>query len=232
MSLNVVNSVTLRPEEAIEFLQLVGEFASKAKAKKDAQHWEAYRTLFGNNQIVHFTSRGEKFAEIGPRGDIQALWQRVLGEKPGLQHFARTNACIQSAQQTIAIERADLSYSPAASASAPPFALVTAVRARPGQAEALEDLLRKLAEAIPKADDPTRLESYQVLVGELSSYYTVRPLDELADLDEQLPAPELLARAFGQAEGGLIWRSGSAAVEHGERSIVALVPELSNSQAG
>ena len=56
----------------------------------------------------------------------------------------------------------------------------------------------------------------------------MRPLRSLADLDQQLSGPELLNKAFGTAEGGLIWRNGTEALEQAQRQIVALREDLSN----
>ena len=43
-----------------------------------------------------------------------------------------------------------------------------------------------------------------------------------------LPTPELLNKAFGTAEGGLIWRSGTEAIEQVQRQIMAFREDLSN----
>ena len=90
------------------------------------------------------------------------------------------------------------------------------------------DNSRKVAEAIPKLDDSARIMSYQTIFGDLSQYWTVRPLESMADLDRQLPAAELLTQAFGPAEGGLIFRTGLEAMARVEREMVVYRPELSN----
>ena len=83
-------------------------------------------------------------------------------------------------------------------------------------------------EARAKVDDSTRMTAYQTVVGDLAQYWTIRPLERLADLDRQIPLPELLNQAFGAAEGGLIFRSGLEAVARVERQLVAFRPELSH----
>jgi len=50
----------------------------------------------------------------------------------------------------------------------------------------------------------------------------------LGDLDAQSMPGDLLTRAFGGGEGGLVYRSGLEAIESSVRTIVALRPELSN----
>jgi hypothetical protein len=70
--------------------------------------------------------------------------------------------------------------------------------------------------------------TYQTVIGDLSRYWTVRPLESLADLDKRTPPAMLLTEAFGPAEGGLIFRSGLEASSVVERNIVAYRPELSN----
>jgi len=105
---------------------------------------------------------------------------------------------------------------------------VTTVRTRPGGQEAVEELLRKISEAIPKVDDPARITVFQAVIGDLRTYWTVRPLRELADLDRQRLPARLLTDAFGAGEGGLIFRSAMEAMESAERAIVRYLPELSH----
>lgn len=70
--------------------------------------------------------------------------------------------------------------------------------------------------------------TYQTVIGDLSEYLTVRPLNEIGEMDSQRPAQELLNQAFGPAEGGLIYRAGLDAIESVERSILLTRAELSN----
>jgi hypothetical protein len=109
---------------------------------------------------------------------------------------------------------------------APHLSARAPARARPRAVG--ESSRRQLAEAIPKADDPSQLITRQVIVGNASEYLLIRPLRELAELDAQLPPDQLLTRAFGAGEGGLIFRNGGDALLSIERSIVGLVEPLSN----
>ena len=108
------------------------------------------------------------------------------------------------------------------------MSVVTVLRVRPGHQDAAEELIRKLAEAIPKVDDPARLITYQSVIGDLRTLWTVRPIASLADLDRQLAPNDLLNKAFGSGEGGLIGRAGMEALESVERSILVLRADLSN----
>ena len=136
-------------------------------------------------------------------------------------------SCLQAAEQMISIDRPELSYTQDEGVRAPVL-VVTAVRVRPGQEESFEEFVRKMAEAIPKVNDRWRLATRQVLVGNLREYRMVTPLRELGEIDSLLPPALLLTQVFGAAEGGLIYRSGVAAIEHVERRILALRADLSN----
>jgi len=229
MPLIGVNSVTLRPERPRAFEEVVGQLAKKAIEKKERWRWTAHQTRIGDMARLHFVYQAADFGALEALGTVDELYRRVLGEKQGDELFVRSSECIQARQNTLSIERPDLSYAPDATArTAPAFDVVTLVRARPGQHEACEELIRKIAEAIPKAGDPTRLVTYQVVVGDLREYWTTRPLRRLADFDQQLATAELLNRAFGAAEGGLIWRSGNEAIAEVRRELVAYREDLSN----
>lgn len=229
MALTIVNSVGIRPDRMGQFQDEVAQLAEAATDKGEEWRWTAHRTLFGETLVMHFVTLTESFAELEPLGTVDELWTRVLGEKKGQEGFRDANECVQTVQHTISTLRPELSYPPdEIQPGAYPAAAVTSVRARPGQAEACEELIRKIAEAIPKTGDGARIITNQSIIGELNLYWTVRPLRSLSELDEQLPAPELLNKAFGPAEGGLLWRSGSEAVEQARREITGYVPELSN----
>jgi hypothetical protein len=232
MTFDRVNSVQIRPDKVATFQQQVAELATAASEGGEAFRWTAHQTLFGEGMTMHFVSQSETFEEIEKQGQVDALWLRVLGDERGREGFERANGCLQAVQQVIAVDRPDLSYAEAAGTPGEyPYAIVTEARARPGHAEACEELIRKVAEAIPKVDDPARMMTYQVIVGAIGTYWTIRPLRRLADLDAQLPAPQLLEQAFGNAEGGLLWRNGTEAIEQGRREILRFVPELSNPPA-
>jgi hypothetical protein len=233
MTFDRVNSVSIRPDRVGMFQEQVAELASAAAESGESWRWTAHQTLFGEGLTMHFVSQAESFAEIEKQGQVDELWLRVLGEERGRAGSDRVNECIQAVQQVVAMDRADLSYADeTATPDQFPYAVVTLARARPGHAEACEELIRKIAEAIPKVDDPARMTTYQVIVGAIGTYWTIRPLRTLADLDDHLPGPALLDRAFGPAEGGLLWRSGTEAIEHARREILRFVPELSNPLAG
>jgi len=83
-------------------------------------------------------------------------------------------------------------------------------------------------EAIPKVDEPARIITFKPVVGELSGWWTVRPMSDLAELDGQRAPQDLLNEAFGSGEGGLIWRGGLDAIEEARRDVVVLREDLSN----
>jgi hypothetical protein len=229
MSLTTVLSVSLIPAKARIYEDGVRQLAERARQQRDAFHWRTYQVVAGQQGVIHFVSQAQDFAELAKR-DVtpQALVLRLLGDKEGAKLGDELAGCSTGARYTIARERPDLSYPPDSRTEVLPMSVVTVLRTRPGHQDAAEDLLRKIAEAIPKVDDPARIVVYQTLIGDLRRLWTVRPIHSLADLDRQLPPGELLTKAFGAAEGGLISRTGTEALETVERSINLLRPDLSN----
>ncbi len=229
MAFSRVTTVALRPDRIVAFQEQIAELANAAAEKDDAWHWTAHQVQFGPGPKMHFASRAETFTDIDRQGQVEELWLRTLGNTRGLEAMMRAQNCIQSIDQSLSVDRPDLSYvDDLAPPGEYPVAIVTMVRARPGHADGCEELIRKVAEAIPKVDDPAKLVTYQVMFGEMNAYWTLRPLRSMGDLDAQLPATELLNQAFGHAEGGLLWRSGNEAIEEARREVVVYHPELSN----
>lgn len=227
MSLLHVLHHSVRPDQLGTYEEKVRQLAERAVARKEAFHWNSFQTAIGDFGNFYYAAQAESWGALQKRGNAQDLVLRLMGEKEGRRWLAETAACLLSATQTVSLDRPELSYTQDAPVQAP-FALVTQVRTRPGEQEAFEEFIRKIAEAIPKVDDRWRLATRQIVIGNLREYRTVRPLQDIAQLDTLLPPEQLLSQAFGAAEGGLIFRNGMAAIEHVERRILALRADLSN----
>jgi hypothetical protein len=232
MSLTTVFSVRLRPERARVYQEGVRRICARAAERKDAFHWTTHQPIAGDVGLLHFVSRVDDWAALAARDATpQLLILRLFGESDGAKLGEELVGCTMEARTVIGRDRPDLSYPPdgsPAARAASPLAVVTTIRARAGQQDACEELIRKIAEAIPKVDEPARIATYQTLIGDLRSYWTVRPIDSLAELDRQSIPSDLLVRAFGPSEGGLVYRSGIESMETVERSILTLRPDLSH----
>ena len=228
MALISVLAESVRPERLGAFEENVRRVTEAAAAARDPLRWATHQTVIGELGWFFFVAPARNWAEIQQRGTPEEMVRRVLGDKEGKRSLEQGRECIVAARQTVAVERRELSYPPDPGGAPAPFHLVTIARVRPGGQEAFEEILRKIAEAIPKVDDPARTTVYQTLLGDMREYRVVRPQRGLEDLDHQLQPAELLDKAFGPAEGGLVFRAGQEAALHLERRIVAYRPELSN----
>ena len=148
-------------------------------------------------------------------------------EQEGSEILERMGSCIQSAQSQILRDRPELSY-PADEGVQPEALLITNAIVRPGHQAAAEELIRKIAEAVPKTGDARRFTVYQPLVGNLRAIGSLRQLATLSELDNAQPLEDLLVQAFGASEGGLIYRSGSEAMESLEAELAVPRVDLSN----
>jgi hypothetical protein len=228
MALLSVLSESILPERLDAFEEGVRTLAKRAVEKKEGWIWNAHQTAFGELGTFYFVSQAESWSELAGRGTTEAMVQRVLGEKEGTRLLADVRGCLREAQQTISLDRPDLSYPPDVAGQVSPFHVVTLARVRAGGQETFEEFLRKIAEAIPKVDDPGRTLVLQTLVGDLREYRIVRPLGDLRELDAQAAPQDLLLKAFGPAEGGLLFRTGLESLEHVERRILVHRADLSN----
>jgi len=229
MALNTVLSVEVQPGALVRYTTAIQRLAAAARKQKDAFTWGAFRTLFGERLALHFVSSVDSYKALGVRGTVPDLVARVLGAGEAPRFVEEVGGCVASQRLTISIDRPDLSYVRAPlRPGAARAALVSRIVVHSGARDAFEELARKLAEAIPKVDDPAQLITRQVVVGNFAEYSLIRPLAELGDLDAQRPPQQLLIDAFGPSEGGLIFRSGGDAIESTERALVAYVEDLSN----
>ena len=228
MPLANVLSVEIRQGKRRRYVDLIRELAERARNSHDPLQWTTHETQVGRTNRIHFVIGAADFAELDKLGTPDEMVARVLGEKRALDWLDEIESCAENQRQEISVDRPDLSYMRSETDATAPIAVVTVAQAKPGHQEGCEELIRKIAEAIPKVNDGSQIMTYQTLIGDLSRYWTVRPLESLADLDKQLPPAQLLNDAFGAAEGGLIFRSGFEAISVVERNIVVYRPELSN----
>ena len=228
MALMTRIEVTVRPDRISIYEQAAQKVAERAVSQKEKFRWSVYQTVFGDLLSVIYVSQAEDWADLEAQETVEARMQRLLGEKEGQRALEEIRSCLERVQQTISIERPELSYLPDQPGRPAPFAMVTRIHVRPGGVEAFEELIRKVAEAIPKVDEPARLVVRQTIVGNLREYAAIRPLQSLRELSAQRTPADLLIKAFGPAEGGLIFRTGNEAIEHIERRIVAYRQDLSN----
>ncbi len=229
MSLVNVLSVELRPEKSPEYQLRVIELVKQVQKAGDDFHWTAHEGIYGEVDAIHFSTAALNFADISQRGTAIDMVLRVFGREKGVIALQGFGACVASERITISLDRLDLSYLPEEMSATPQAAsVVTVLRSRLGRQEACEELLRKTAEAIPKLGDEPPMITFKVITGDLSEYWTVRPVDDISQLDHIRPDAQLLTDAFGTAEGGLIYRGGMEATEAANRSIMRYRPELSN----
>jgi hypothetical protein len=227
MSLMTVLSVSVRPERVSTYEARVHRLAEKAVAHKEPFEWAASQVMVGALGTFHFTSACRDWATLSRREPIEGLVRKVMGDTEGTQLIDQLAECVLNERYIVGQERADLSYPPDAQHAMAPFGMVSIMRARPGGQDALEELIRKVGQAIPKAKDPRHFTAYHTVIGDLQTYWATTPLADIAELDAMVSLPELLTKAFG-AEGALIYRNGFDAVERIERQLTVLRPELSN----
>lgn len=227
MSLTTVLSVSVRPDRFTAYEARVQRLAEKAVAKKEPFEWAARQVMAGALGTIHFTSECPDWATLSAREPIDVLIRKLMGDTEGAQLIEQLSECVLSERYIIGQERGDLSYPPDRRDPMKPFGTVTIMRARPGGQDAVEELIRKVGQAIPQVKDPRRFIAYQTVMGDLRTYWAVVPLNDVAELDSMLPLPELLHKAFG-AEGALIFRTATDGIEHIERQLTVLRPELSN----
>jgi hypothetical protein len=209
------------------FDRALARVAERARETAESVHWMTAAVAAGEVGAIDVAMASDSVAEAAGRDNAPTLLMRLFGEDEGLRMLEEISECISAGKSIIVRDRPDLSYAADETKEQPIAAVVTRVTVRPGHLEACEELIRKVAEAIPKTGDPRRFTSWQPLIGDLRKIGSVRPVYNLSELDEAAPLPALLDQAFGAAEGGLIYRAGLEAIEHAESELLLLRPDLS-----
>ncbi|MGZ5460756.1 MAG: hypothetical protein ACXWN1_29305 [Thermoanaerobaculia bacterium] len=83
-----------------------------------------------------------------------------------------------------------------------------------------EDYVKKIMAGASKIGAPQRVLAYQVGVGGPSfTYNFVIPFNKWEEMDSWPSIPQILTRAYGDAEGAKILKSGRDAIEHSESAV-------------
>src|SRR5262249_35019142 len=151
----------VRPDKQGAYESAVQRVAAKALEQKEPFEWAAYQVAAGALGTVHFVAEARDWAALGTREPVEALVRRLLGETEGTHLIHQIGACIVAERSVIGQPRFDLSCPPDAQQSLAPLGMVTLMRARPGGQDACEELIRKVAQAIPTVKDPRRFLAYQ-----------------------------------------------------------------------
>jgi hypothetical protein len=220
---------SIRPDALAAWQEDIARVAARAREKRDPIRWLTSQVTAGELGTFYVGLQSESVAAAAGRDPLSVLFERLFGPKEGPEILARTSRCLAAARVQILRDRPDLSR-PADGPRQARAIVLTRLSIRSGQHEAAEELVRKVAEAVPKTGDPRRFTVWQPLIGEMRTLIAVRPVYELRELDEVLQVPDLLDKAFGAAEGGLIYRSGMLALENLESELALVRPDLSHPQ--
>jgi hypothetical protein len=225
MSILTVLTYTLRTEKLAQWEGAMARIVDAANQANDPMHWVYSQTVGGeaNNVVLGFMD--EFVAQAASRESAPEFLIRLFGAEEGVHRLAETSECIQSVESMMLRDRPDLSY-PADRAELPVAFVTTQVTFRPERQEECEELIRKIAEAVPKVGEPRNFTIYQPVIGNMRQIGSVRPIFELSQLDEVLPLSQLLSEAFGAAEGGVIYRTGMESIEEMRTRLLRVRPEL------
>lgn len=227
MPLITVLRNNVRQSAAPQYERLIRFVTERARQDKDTLQWGGRLSTGAEGRSISFVTTVAGFAELASREQPDAMVRRLFGEGDGNALIEALGEGVESSSYGVATIREDLS-----TVSAPPetpqLALVTRLRATSAGALGIAELIRKVSEAATKVDEQRRTLVLQTVIGDLRSYSIVQFVSDPAQLDQQSPVPELLAQAYGQAEGEKIFSEGTACIEHAETELSIPRPDLSN----
>jgi hypothetical protein len=227
MAINTVVRYRIRPDRIPVWESALADITKRANEANDAVHYFCAQIQGGELGGYDIVLPGETVAEAASRDPAPALIARLFDSEEAARIMADTSGSILGAESSILRDRPELAYPEDEGRSDLLAAVVTTAIVRPGHREAVEELFRKVAEAIPKTGDARRFSAWQPLIGDMRALYAVRPVHEWSDLDEVGTVDGLLDQAFGAAEGGLIFRAAGEGLESLTSELLLLRPDLS-----
>lgn len=111
---------------------------------------------------------------------------------------------------------------------APSFVQVTTTVVKPSMVAEYEDYVKKIGAGATKIALTQRVSAYQVTQGTSPyTYLFAARLANWAAFDSLPSVPQILAKAYGEAEGAKILKAGRAAIESTQIEVYRYRPELS-----
>jgi len=109
------------------------------------------------------------------------------------------------------------------------YIYVFTVTAKPGAVPAYEDFIKKVAAGAEKIGAAQHWMTWMATIGGPSrTFNIVLPFQKWSEVDGWTQVPQILAKAYGAAEGKRIMAAGGAASESSETSVLRLLPGLSS----
>jgi cellobiose-specific phosphotransferase system component IIB len=108
------------------------------------------------------------------------------------------------------------------------FIQIITTTVRPTAVTEYEEYVKQIIAGANKIGAPQRVLVYQVGVGGPSfTYNVVLPFNKWEEMDGWPSIPQILTRAYGDAEGARILKSGRDAIEHSESAVFRTLRNLS-----
>ena len=108
------------------------------------------------------------------------------------------------------------------------FIQVVTVTVKSEAVSEYEDSVKKIVAAANKVGAPQRVYTQQVVRGGPGfTYKIVLPFSKWSEVDAWTPVPDMLVKAYGEAEAAKILKTWRAAVQHSDSEVFRLLPGLS-----
>lgn len=225
----------VKPEKRAEF-DAVNKRIAEANRRHNGDTWLALETAYGEQNTVSFSSSRHTYGEVEKAFDIfMGALNTAYGEAGAKALFQQLNNTLASSRTEIRQRRWDLSYNPPTDAAA--YVQVISrtrwirsviIRVRPGHGPEFEALMKDLAAASQRTNQPgMRWVSQVTNGGSPSTYVLTRLLTSLGELDHATPMQEMLGEEGYQK----FLKINADAVVGVEYVIFRVVPELSNPPA-
>lgn len=137
---------------------------------------------------------------------------------------------MRSVRSLVLAVMALLAFGPLASAQNQPtdFIEVITVTVKPGGVPEYEDYVKKILAGVNKTGAVQRVFGYQVALGGPGSTFTfVLPFNKWGEMDTWTSIPQILSKAYGEAEAGKILKAGNSVVERSQTEVFRTLAQFS-----
>ena len=224
----------VKPEKRAEF-DAINKRMADANRKNKGDTWIASEVMYGEGNVVYFTSPRQSFGDIekGIDAFMGAINKAAGGSAAGAKMMQEENNCMVSSRGEMRRRRGDLSVNPPADAAAlakmvgeTRWVRTTTVRIRPGHLGEYEQQLKAIKAAREgEMSKMTALVSQSAGGQQGAAFYITTLAKSMADFDA---TPTPLPKLLGQEGFDKYLKVTSESVLGAETIISRYLPELSN----
>ncbi len=220
-------TITVKPSAVAEFESLAKKInAANVKAGvPPSRFWSVGRGGPGFTYLA--TLRYAKWSEMDERPSMAAVLKKAYGDAEGPKIWLAALAAVESSSSVVSRVLPSLSSPPANPEVPPAHIRLTRIEVHQGMGSKFEAYLGKIKAAQDKVGGTPPVVRYVMALGPANVYTSAYYFDKYAQWDSAPALGDVLRKAYGEAEAGLLEETARSCIKSLETFVLDYRADLS-----